>query len=208
MLYYYYYFVDLSTHNMADNSNGNPDAGGFGLNQQNQQQQQNVVQGNNQNMDAARLAHQILANTNVTMKTEVVKLPDFYGQPDKDTIFALEFNLQNFTSDLVNSSFHLNNTQPLVQHAHSAPSPIQHFLSERKNKVNYRALHLGQEIQHATQEIKQKCKSMHKSVRKSAKAAVTKLALGAFSKKPANPATTPSSPHSTSSSFRKFWPSK
>jgi hypothetical protein len=34
---------------------------------------------------------QILANTSVTMKTEVVKLPDFYGQPDKDTISALEF---------------------------------------------------------------------------------------------------------------------
>ncbi len=88
---YYYYFEDLSTHNMADNSNSNPVAGGFGLNQQNQQQQQNVVQGNNQNMDAACLAQQILANTNVTMKTGVVKLLDFYGQPEKDTISALEF---------------------------------------------------------------------------------------------------------------------
>jgi hypothetical protein len=117
------------------------------------------------------------------------------------------FNLQNFTSDLAISNFHLNNTQQ-VHCAHSAPSPIQHFLSERKNKVNYRALHLGQEIQQVTQEIKQKCKSMGKSVRKSAKAAVTKLAPGAFSKKPANPATAPSSPHSTSSSSWKFWPSK
>jgi len=32
-----------------------------------------------------------MANTNITMKTEVVKLPDFYGQPEKDTISASEF---------------------------------------------------------------------------------------------------------------------
>ena len=76
---------------------------------------------------------------------------------------------KEFASDLANSNFNLNNTQPLVQRAHSAPSPIQHFLQERTNKVNYRALHLGQEIQQVTQEIKQKCKSMGKSVRKSAK---------------------------------------
>jgi hypothetical protein len=89
----YYYFEDLSTQNMVDNGNGNgnPVAGGSGLNQQNQQQPQNVVQGNNQNADAACLAQQILANTNVTMKTEVVKLPDLYGQPEKDTISDLEF---------------------------------------------------------------------------------------------------------------------
>jgi hypothetical protein len=55
---------------------------------QNVQQQQNVVPGNN---DAAQLARQIISNSNVTMKTEVVKLPDFYGQPEKDTITALEF---------------------------------------------------------------------------------------------------------------------
>jgi hypothetical protein len=71
---------------MADNSNNgnNPVAGVSGLNQQNVQQQQ-AVQGN----DGA--ARQIQANTNVTMKTEVIKLPDFYGEPGKDTIAALEF---------------------------------------------------------------------------------------------------------------------
>jgi hypothetical protein len=37
------------------------------------------------------LARQIQANMNVTMKMEVVKLPDFYGEPGKDTITALEF---------------------------------------------------------------------------------------------------------------------
>jgi hypothetical protein len=66
----------------------NPVAGGSGLNQQNIQNVQPPIHGNN---DAANLARQIQANTNVTMKTEVVKLPDFYGDPSKDTITALEF---------------------------------------------------------------------------------------------------------------------
>ena len=46
------------------------------LNQQQIQPVQPAIQGNN---DAADLARQIQANTNVTMKTEVVKLPDFFG---------------------------------------------------------------------------------------------------------------------------------
>jgi len=58
------------------------------LNQQNLQNNQPPIQGNN---DAANLARQIQANTNITMKTEVIKLPDFYGDPSKDTIMALEF---------------------------------------------------------------------------------------------------------------------
>ena len=76
----------FQTHNM--DQQGNPIAGGSGLNQQQIQQIQPAIQGNN---DAANLARQIQANTNVTMKTEVVKLPDFYGDPAKDTITALEF---------------------------------------------------------------------------------------------------------------------
>jgi hypothetical protein len=79
---------DFFKHTMADNGNGNPVTGGSGLNQQNVQQQQPVIQENN---DSAQLARQIQANTNVTMKTEVVKLPDFYGEPGKDTIITLEF---------------------------------------------------------------------------------------------------------------------
>jgi hypothetical protein len=58
------------------------------LNQQQLNQQQSVIPGND---DAANLARQIQANTNITMKTEVVKLPDFYGDLSKDTITALEF---------------------------------------------------------------------------------------------------------------------
>jgi hypothetical protein len=44
------------------------------LNQQQLNQQQPVIPGND---DAVNLARQIQANTHVTMKTEVVKLPDF-----------------------------------------------------------------------------------------------------------------------------------
>ncbi len=58
------------------------------LNQQQINPQQPPIPGND---DAANLARQIQANTNVTMKTEVVKLPDFYGDLAKDTITALEF---------------------------------------------------------------------------------------------------------------------
>jgi hypothetical protein len=40
-------------------------------------------------MDAAHLAQQILAQANVMLKTEVVKL---YGQPNKDTISSMEWS--------------------------------------------------------------------------------------------------------------------
>jgi hypothetical protein len=39
---------------------------------------------------AAQLAQQILANTNVTLKQEVIKLSEFYGQTGKDTISAMK----------------------------------------------------------------------------------------------------------------------
>ncbi len=56
-----------------------------------------------------------------------------------------------------------------VQRSHSTPSPPTHNLCERKGKIDYRALHLGQEIkrdiQNATQEVKEKCRAIQKSVR-------------------------------------------
>jgi len=58
------------------------------LNQQQVNQQQPIIPGND---DAANLARQIQANTNITMKTEVMILPDFYGDLPKDTIMALKF---------------------------------------------------------------------------------------------------------------------
>ncbi len=95
-----------------------------------------------------------------------------------------------------------------IQRALSAPTQVAHFLRERKAKVDYKALHLGHQIQQAAQEVKQKCKQMKKSVRKSAKATVTKLAPGAFSPKQQTPASAPASPRPSSSSSWTFWPSK
>jgi hypothetical protein len=105
-----------------------------------------------------------------------------------------------------------NQVQQAIQQTLSVPSPTTHHLQERKGKINYQALYLGQEIkkdiQQAAQEVKDKFKSMRKSVRKSAKAAVTKLAPGAFSPKQPSPATAPSSPQPSSSSSWNFWPLK
>jgi hypothetical protein len=102
--------------------------------------------------------------------------------------------------------------QGAIQRALSAPTQVSHFLHERKEKIDYKAIHLGQQIKHdiqlAAQEAKGKCKAMRKSVRKSAKAAITKLAPGAFSPKLQPPASAPSSPRTTSSSSWNFWPSK
>jgi hypothetical protein len=99
-----------------------------------------------------------------------------------------------------------------IQRALSAPSPTSHNLRQPKEKIDYRALHLSQEIktdiQHTAQEAKEKCNAMRKSVRKSAKAAMTKLAPEAFSPKQQPPASAPSSPRLTSSSSWNFWPSK
>jgi hypothetical protein len=99
-----------------------------------------------------------------------------------------------------------------IQRALSAPSPVTHILRERKEKIDYKAIHLGQQIKHdlqqVAQEAKGKCNAMRKSVRKSAKAAITKLAPGAFSPKQQPPASAPSLPHTTSSSSWNFWPSK
>ena len=73
-----------------------PVAGGSGLNQpQNQiQQNQNVVIDPAAQGAAAQLARQILANTNVTLKQEVFKIPEFFGEKTKDTVTAQEFILR------------------------------------------------------------------------------------------------------------------
>ncbi len=53
---------------------------------------------------------------------------------------------QGFLDDWAEANQHLHQQPQPVQRAHSAPSPIQHNLRGRKNKVNYRALHLSQEL--------------------------------------------------------------
>jgi len=122
---------------------------------------------------------------------------------------SVKIDIQNIAQTLTPIT---QNPQGQVQRALSAPSPITHFLRERKEKVDYKALHLGQQIKHdlqqVAQEAKGKCKVMRKSIRTSAKAAVTKLAPGAFSPKQQTPASAPSLPHTTSTSSWNFWPSK
>ncbi len=122
-----------------------PIPGGSGLNRQQPRQNQPAVQGNN---DAAQLARQIQANTNVTMKTEVVELPDFYGEPGKDTITALEFMARidecqvtnesrrsptsgsHFEAKPTNGSVQLSDTCNLRQHKKHGPA------SDRFSKQN------------------------------------------------------------------------
>jgi hypothetical protein len=40
---------------------------------------------------AAQLVQQILNNTNITLKQEVIKIPEYFGLPDKDMISAMDF---------------------------------------------------------------------------------------------------------------------
>ncbi len=123
---------------------------------------------------------------------------------------SVKINIQRIVQNL--HPVYPTQQQGLIQRALSAPSPVTHFLRERKEEIYYKAIHLGQQIKHdlqqVAQEAKGKCKAMRKSVRKSAKAAITKLAPGAFSPKQQPPASAPSSPRPTSSSSWNFWPSK
>jgi hypothetical protein len=80
---------------MADGPN--PVAGGSSLGnnanvaQNNAPVQQNVVVNPAAQQAAAQLAQQILANTNVTLKQEIVKIPEFFGEKGKDIVTAQEF---------------------------------------------------------------------------------------------------------------------
>jgi hypothetical protein len=62
----------------------------------------------------------------------------------------IEFDFQTFYSDWnqLNFQFHAQ-PQP------TAPPPtVQHFLRERKKKINYRDLHLGHEVRQAATDLK------------------------------------------------------
>jgi hypothetical protein len=69
---------------MADNGIGNPVPGGSGTGCNVPVQAQNVVIDANAQAAASQMAQQILANTNVTLKQELVKIPDFWGEKGKD----------------------------------------------------------------------------------------------------------------------------
>jgi len=72
---------------MADG--GQPVAGGSGTN--NVAQNQNVIVNPAAQNAAAQLAQPILANTNVAVKQEIIKIPKYFGKKAKDTVTAQEF---------------------------------------------------------------------------------------------------------------------
>jgi hypothetical protein len=73
---------------MADGPN--PVAGGSGTSN-NANVAPNVMVNPAAQNAAAQLAQQILANTNFTLKQEIVKIPEFFGEKGKDTVTAQEF---------------------------------------------------------------------------------------------------------------------
>ena len=105
---------------MADTGNGNPTAGGSGAGRNVPVQAQNVVIDANAQAAAAQMAQQILANTNVTLKQELVKIPDFWGEKGKDTVTPTQFMARIDECQIANDW----TTQP--------PTPISAFASEEK----------------------------------------------------------------------------
>jgi len=73
---------------MAEDNPPNPVTGGSGTGCV---VQQNIVIDQAAQNAAAQLAQQILANTNVTLKQEIVKILDFWGEKGKDTVTAQQF---------------------------------------------------------------------------------------------------------------------
>ncbi len=65
--------------------------GGSGTGRSVPNTQQNVIIDANAQAAAAKLAQQILANNNVMLKQELVKIPDFWGEKGKDTVTATQF---------------------------------------------------------------------------------------------------------------------
>jgi hypothetical protein len=63
-----------------------PQPGGSGTGRTVPVANQNIVIDANAQAAAAQMAQQILANTNVTLKQELVKIPDFWEEKGKDTV--------------------------------------------------------------------------------------------------------------------------
>jgi len=73
-------------------TDANPVAGGSGNagNNVNNRQGQVIIDANAQ-APAAQLTQNILNNTNVTLKQEIAKILEFYGEKNKDTVSATQF---------------------------------------------------------------------------------------------------------------------
>jgi hypothetical protein len=73
---------------MADGPDPKLVAGGSGVGRNNVVQNQKVIIDLDALNASAQFAQQILANMNVSLKQEVVKIPDFWGEKGKDTVTA------------------------------------------------------------------------------------------------------------------------
>jgi hypothetical protein len=69
----------------------NPTPGGSGVGRTVPARDQNVIIDQAAANTAAQMAQQILANTNITLKQEHVKIPNFLGEKLKDTVTATQF---------------------------------------------------------------------------------------------------------------------
>jgi hypothetical protein len=78
---------------MAENQPNQPVAGGSGAGRM--AQNQNVVINPAAQNAAAQLAEQILVNTNVTLKQEIVKIPEYFGKKSKGHCHCSRIHLQD-----------------------------------------------------------------------------------------------------------------
>jgi hypothetical protein len=81
----------------------NPQAGFSGAHRNVPVNNQNVVIDQNAQNAVAQMAQQILANTNVTLKQELFKIPDFWGEKSKDTVMAMQFMARIDKSQVANN---------------------------------------------------------------------------------------------------------
>jgi hypothetical protein len=80
----------------------NAQAGGSGAGRNVPVNNQNVVINQNAQNVAAQMAQKILANTNVMLKQELVKIPDFWGEKSKDTVTATQFMARIYECQIAN----------------------------------------------------------------------------------------------------------
>jgi hypothetical protein len=86
----------------------NPIAGGSGTGTGRIVQQQNIVIDQAAQNAAAQLAQQILANTNVTLKQEIVKIPDFWGETVTDQQFISRIDECQVSNNLNDTTMFAN----------------------------------------------------------------------------------------------------
>jgi hypothetical protein len=88
--------------------------------------QQNVVIDQAAQNAAAQMAQQILANTNITLKQELVKFPDFWGKKAKDAVTATQFMARINECQVAND---WNDTTPYANFSLCLPGEADEWLA-------------------------------------------------------------------------------